>query len=152
MFSLIKQVFIVLLSFIESLASNRTNSLSLNDEPCMVAPTLIDLNPVELKCYPFMISLDKCTASCNVLSPKIYIPKQTKDINVKVFNTIANKNEAKTMTKQCKCKLKGTTCNSHKKWNNKTCQCENVNGKIITSAKKIIVTTLAHVFMRMESI
>ena len=90
MFSLIKQVFIVLLSFIESLASNRTKYLSLNDEPCMVAPTLIDLNPVELKCYPFMISLDKCIASCNVLSPKIYIPKQTKDINVKVFNTIAN--------------------------------------------------------------
>ena len=31
----------------------------------MVRPTLIDLNPVELK-YPFMISLDKCTESCIV--------------------------------------------------------------------------------------
>ena len=29
----------------------------------------------ELKCYPFMISLDKCTGSCNVLSPKIVVPK-----------------------------------------------------------------------------
>ena len=66
MFSLIKQVFIVLLSFSESLArvakvSDRTKCLSSNDEPCIVRPSLIDLNPVELKYYPFMINLDKCT-------------------------------------------------------------------------------------------
>ena len=46
MFSLIKQVFIVLLSFSESLA---TKYVSLNDEPCMIRPTLLDLNSVELK-------------------------------------------------------------------------------------------------------
>ena len=56
MFSL----FIVLLSFSSSLA---TKCLFLNDEPCMVRPTLIDLNPVELKYYPFMISLNKYTGS-----------------------------------------------------------------------------------------
>ena len=83
MFSLIKQVFIVLLSFGESLA---TKCLSLNYESCMVRPTLIDLNLVELKYHPFMISLDKCNGSCNVLSPKARFPKKTKDINVKVFN------------------------------------------------------------------
>ena len=48
--------------------------------------------------------------------------------NVKAFNMITNKNEAKTMTKHissnCKCKLNSTTGNSKKKWNNKTCQCE----------------------------
>ena len=42
----------------------------------------IDFNPVELKYYPFMISLNKCTGRCNVLSPKIYILKETKHINV----------------------------------------------------------------------
>ena len=42
MFSLIKQVFIVLLSFTESFA---TKCLFLNDEPCTIRPTLIDLNP-----------------------------------------------------------------------------------------------------------
>ena len=73
MFSLIKQIFIVLLSFSSSLA---TKCLSFNDEPCMVRPTLIDLNPVALKYYPLMISLDKCSESCNVLSPKIYVPKK----------------------------------------------------------------------------
>ena len=85
----------------------------------MIRPTLIDLNHVELKYYPFMISLDKYTGNCNVLSPKICVPKETKDINVKAFNTIANKNEANTMPKHiscdCKCKLNSTTCNSNKK-------------------------------------
>ena len=46
-----------------------------------------------------MISLDKCSGICNVLSPKICVPKETKDINVKAFNMIANKNEAKAMKK-----------------------------------------------------
>ena len=32
---------------------------------------------------------------CNVLSPKIYVPKETKDVNVKAFNMITNKDEAK---------------------------------------------------------
>ena len=53
MFSLIKRVFIVLLSFSESLATNRLFS---NDEPCMVRATIIDMNPVEVECFPFMIS------------------------------------------------------------------------------------------------
>ena len=84
MFSL----FIILLSFSSSLALQRTKYLFLNDEPCVVRPTLIDLNPVELKYFPFMISLNKCIGSCNVLSPKIYVSKETKDINVNEFNTI----------------------------------------------------------------
>ena len=109
-FSLIKQVFIVLLSFSESLA---TKFLLLNDESCMVRPTIIDLNPVKLRYYPFMISLVKCTGSCNVLSPKICVPKEKKGINVKVFDMLINKNEAKTMTKDisydCKYKLNSTT-------------------------------------------
>ena len=52
MFSLIKQVFIVLLSFSSSLA---TKYVSLIDEPCMVRPALIDFNPFELKHYPFIL-------------------------------------------------------------------------------------------------
>ena len=44
----------------------------------MVGPSLIDLNSIELKHYPFSISLDKRTGSCNVLSPKICVPKENK--------------------------------------------------------------------------
>ena len=60
----------------------------------MVRPTLIDMHSVELKYHPFMVSLNKCTGSCNVLSPKICVPKEAKDIYVEAFNIITNKNEA----------------------------------------------------------
>ena len=120
-----KKVFIVLLSFSVSLA---TKYLSLNKEPYMVRHTVTDLSPVQLKYYPFMISLDECNESCNVLSRKICVERKTKDINIKAFNMITNKNEAKTMTKHiscdCKWKFNSATCNSYQKWNNKTCQHE----------------------------
>ena len=83
MFSFIKQVFIVLLSFSSSLvcvAIVRTKFLSLNNELCMVKSSPIDLNLVELKYSLFMISLDKCSGNCNILSPKICVPKKTKHI------------------------------------------------------------------------
>ena len=122
---------IILSSFSDFLAQDRTKCLFLNDETCMVRPTPIDLNPAELKYYALMITLDKCTGSSNVLSPEICVRKETKDKNVKSFNVITNKNEAKTMAKHilcdCKCKFNSTACNSNQKWNNKTCQCERKN-------------------------
>ena len=72
-------MFIVLLTFSSSLArvaKVRKKCLSLNDEPCMVRSALTDLNPIEHKYYPFMISLDKFNGSCSVLSAKIRVPKK----------------------------------------------------------------------------
>ena len=81
--SLIKQVCIALLSFGSSLARvakvfDRTKCIPLNDEQFMARPTIIDLNHVELKYHPFMISLNKCTESPDVLMLKIIVPKETK--------------------------------------------------------------------------
>ena len=67
--------FIALLSS-SARVTDLTKCLFLNDEPCMVRPTIIDMNPVELKFYSFMVSLNKCIGSCNVLSPKIYVQKK----------------------------------------------------------------------------
>ena len=129
MFSL----FIVLLSVSKSLA---TKCLILDDKPYMIRPTIIDMNHVEVKYYPFMISLNKCTETC---VSNICIPKETNDINVKTFNMITNKDEAKAMTKHisyvCKYRFKSTTCNSSQKPNNKTC---NVNVKIIMNANNSV--------------
>ena len=55
--------------------------------------------------------------------------KRNKHINVKAFNMITNKDKVKAMTehiscKFCKCKFNSTTCNSKRKWDNVTCQCE----------------------------
>ena len=68
----------------------------------MIRRTLIDLIPVELNYYPFMISLDKFSGICNSvydISTKICVSSKTKDINIKVFNMITNINESKTMVK-----------------------------------------------------
>ena len=69
-----------------------------------------------------MISLNKCTGNCNVVFPKIYVPKETKDINVKIFNMITNKNKANAMTENisydCKCKFNSVISNSNQIWNN----------------------------------
>ena len=62
MFNLIEQVLIALLSFNWSLA---TKSISLNNKKCMIRTTFIDLYPPELNYYQFMISLGKCSWSCN---------------------------------------------------------------------------------------
>ena len=48
---------------IKQYLSLATKCMSLNNEPCMIRPTLIDLNPVELNYYSFMISLDECNGS-----------------------------------------------------------------------------------------
>ena len=94
-----------------------------------------------------MISLDKCSGSYNVFSPKIFVPEKTKDVNVKLFNMTTNKNETKTKAKyiscDCKCKFNSTNCNSNKKWNIVTAT---------ATAKKVIAGIPAHVFVRIGSI
>ena len=56
----------------------RSKCVSLNHEPCLIRPTLIDLNPVELKYHSFMISVDKCSGICNVLLPKNMFSERNK--------------------------------------------------------------------------
>ena len=61
---------------------------------------------------------------------KSYLKKYVfqKKQNVKAFDMITDKEEAKEMTEHischCKCQFDSTTCNSKQKWNNKTCQYE----------------------------
>ena len=78
------------------------NVLSLNNEWCETRTALIDLNPVELNYYQFMISLDKCNGSCSILT--VYLAKfvsqnKIEDANLRVFNLITRKNESKTSIK-----------------------------------------------------
>ena len=66
--------FIVLLSFGGSLT---TKCLSLNDEPYMVSPTFIDLTPVELNYYPFMINVvEAVMLLMNFLQKYVFREKQ----------------------------------------------------------------------------
>ena len=76
--------------------------MSLNNEPCMIRPTVIDLNPFELNYYQFMIILDKSKESCcavDDLSTKKCVTSQTKDEIIKIYNLITRINEVKTLLK-----------------------------------------------------
>ena len=78
--------------------SDRAQCVSVNNEPCIVRPTLIDLNPVAFNYYPIMIRLNKCNESCNAavdLSAKIFVPSKAKDVKAKVLNITTRKNEEK---------------------------------------------------------
>ena len=78
----------------------------------MIRRSLINLNSDELKYYPFMVTLDKCSGSCNSgndLSTKICIPSKTKHIIVKTFCHANNmKMENNKLKKIC---IKNFTCN-----------------------------------------
>ena len=81
---------------------DRTKCTSLNKEPCLDRPTLIDLNSNELHYYPFMVSLESCNESCNTiddLSSRINVPNKTEGLNLNVFNMIKRINESETLTK-----------------------------------------------------
>ena len=72
--------------------------------------------------------------------------KKVKGIIVKVFNMIANKNEAKTMTKIFHVNVNANLIVQHViQIKNGIIKHVNVNVKIIISAKRIIVGILAHV-------
>ena len=82
------------------------------------------LNLEELHYYPLMVSLNRCNGSCNThddLSSRIWVPKETEDVNLSGFNMITRTNESKTLTKHiscdCKHKFDGRKCNSNQQWN-----------------------------------
>lgn len=88
MIKFVKQIFIALLSFSESLA---TKFLSLNDYSTLVKPTLFDLNPNDVHYCRFMVGLDWCNGTCNVLddpSGNACVHKKTEDVNLNVFNSV----------------------------------------------------------------
>ena len=82
----------------------------------MISPSVIDLNPIGLKYYPFMISLN-CDGSCNVfddLCTEICVPSETEKLNFKAFNLITKLNEVKIWVKHiwsdCNCPFNSLTC------------------------------------------
>ena len=76
----------MLTEFLSCCKCSATKCVSLNNEPCMTRPFLFDLNPAELKYFPFKITLIKCNWSCNdvdELSTKICLPNKIKQVNNK---------------------------------------------------------------------
>ena len=121
MFGLIKKIFIGLLTDIVS-ASNCTKCVSLSNQKCITQPTLIKLHPneysQEFHYCQFAVKLDRCVGSCIILddlSNKVCVLNKAEDLNLSLFNMIAERNESKTLTKHilCKCKFVERKCNSY---------------------------------------
>ena len=98
MLGTIKKLFTVLLSSIVN-ASNRTKCVSLNNQKCMIQPTLINLHPnkysQEFHYYPFSVKLDRCVGSCNTLNDlcnKVCVPIKTRGFkSERVYYDFRNK-------------------------------------------------------------
>ena len=100
--------------------------MSLSNHKCMTQLTLINLRPneyrQELHYYLFAINLDRCAGSSyspDDLCNKVCIPNETEDLNLGLFNMIAEINESKLLAKHTsrkyKCKFDGRKCNSNQK-------------------------------------
>ena len=154
-------MFIVLLSFTGSLA---TKCMSLNNKQCKTRLALIDLNPVELNYYLFMIALDKFNGSSNTpieIFCRICVSNKTEDVNWIVFNSITRKNESKTLTKHisCKCKWKvdGNKCNyRNDNYYDKNCSSKsiskNFNKDRVICKMRDFYTLLAFLFITTTSL
>ena len=68
--------------------------VSLNNRPCQVTQTLVDINSNETIFYPFNVNFDKCGGSCNTIGypyAPVCVPNKVKNMNVKIFNLMSNK-------------------------------------------------------------
>ena len=92
-------MFILLLSNTVD-GSNHTKCTSLNDQKCMIQPTLINLHPNEYSqefyYYSFEVLLKRCVGSCSTLndiSIKVCVSNKGEDLNLSVLNMITRINE-----------------------------------------------------------
>ena len=121
MLKFIEKCFFTAITFINFNLSN-VNSLecvSMNNQKCKIRPEIISRNTNEPMFYPSSIKINKCKGSCNTTNdpyPKICVPDQIKDTNVKVFNLMSRTNETRHIkwykTCKCKCRLDASICNN----------------------------------------
>lgn len=92
MFKLNFKTFIALLSFNGSL---RTKCLTLNNEPSLARPALINLFSNELHYYPFIVAIGRFNGSHNtfhVLLSRIFRRNKAENVDLNVLNVITRIN------------------------------------------------------------
>ena len=112
MFRFLKWTFIGLLTSLTN-ASKHTKCASLGNQISTTQSTLINSHHNDyipgLHHYSFAVDLNRCVRSCNALnnlSNKVYIPSNTGDLNLSLFNMIKGINESKALTKYISFKRK----------------------------------------------
>ena len=81
--------------------------------------------------FPYKIKTDKCIGSCNGKNNpyfKVCLPNTVKNVSIKVFDLLLQKNVLKNISfhKSCKCGCLSDekVCNNLQKWNKEKCRCE----------------------------
>ena len=103
-------------------------SLLLKNQECKVRRVIIDNDYMT---FPYKIGVNRCIGSCNDKDNpylKVCLPDSIRNISVKSFDLISNKNVLKNISFQenckCGCLLDEKVCNNLQKWNKDKCRCE----------------------------
>ena len=121
------------ISLFSVLKVNTLECLSLINRECMPRPKILKVNEGigEALFYPYNVSVNKCSGSCDTLDnpmSKICAPKIIKNVNMKVYNFLMRLNETRNVlwhqSCKCVCKLISSVCNSKQIWNSDTCRCD----------------------------
>ena len=85
----------------------------------------------DYKIFPNKIKINRCVGSCNDKDNpyfKVCAPDIVKNISLKVFDLITQKNVLKNITfhksSKCDCLLDEKVCNNKQKWNKNKCRWE----------------------------
>ena len=130
--------------------------MSLNNEPYLTRPTLIDLIPFQINYDSFMIMQCKCNGTCTLLMTYLqkYVFQVKQRRNVKVFKVITRIYGEKALIKHIFHAIENA--NSIVQYaiqiKNETMMNVNVSVKIIVLAKKILAGILAHVLEKIVGI
>ena len=105
--------------------------VSMNNQECKIRTKIIDINYNEPSFYPFSISVNKCSGSCNNINDPyaiLCVSDVVKNMNVRVFNLMSRTNDTKHIEwhEICKykCRLDTSVFNNKQMWNKDRCRCE----------------------------
>ena len=100
---------------------DKSNCYLLKNQECKVRKVIVDNDHMT---FPNKSKVDKCTGSCNDIDNtyfKVCLPYSMKNISVKSFDLISQKNVFKNISfhQRCKCGclLDEKVCNNLQKWN-----------------------------------
>ena len=77
---------------------NSLECVSMNNQECKIKARIIDVKKNDPTFYPFGISVNKSSGSCNNINnsyAKLCLPGVAKNINVKVFNLMSRSNQTR---------------------------------------------------------
>ena len=121
---LLKKVLILVLIS----TANSLKCISLKNQECRIRKTIINNDYIA---FPYKIGAKKCIGSCDDINnpnSKVCIPDIVKNVSIKVFDLVYNKNKTKLIkfheSCKCNCLINSNVCNNKLKWSNEKCRCE----------------------------